>query len=143
MKKIYLEKYSNSIKALIKLIDKYETITLDEIKKQWDIHIKQWDALHHNKIPKALTGFGSTGTCTICKASLQKCNKCILNYKNTSNTQLNGCTWSTKSLKASYERIERADTPRKLLNAYKNRAKIHREYLTSLKLPKELTPKRL
>lgn len=111
------ENYKYSIKAVIKLIRRYETITLDEIT----------NAFKDVKKPQTfLTGFGKKSTCTICRAININCRYCILNFE--TNLKFSGCVFN-KPLYASYTKIKEANTPKKLHYAYNQRAIVLRDYL--------------
>lgn len=93
------------------LIERYETITLKEIKDNW--------SGYGSSTAEILTGYGLCNTCTLCIACNKKCDECV--YK-----EVDGC--SKNMLNKSYYRIYVSDSPLKLLNAYRNRAKVLREY---------------
>ena len=92
-----------NLKEFKALIKRYESITLEEIKERFLDYIRMLS------IAKVLTGFGSPETCTLCKVL---CRNCVYTY---------GC--SSDISKKTYERICYADTPIKLLNAFRARAK--------------------
>lgn len=95
-----------NIKEFWELIDRYESITLKEIKKEpiIDYFAK-----------KLLTGFGNLNTCTLCHVCRLNCFFCVYGY-------INAC--SDKSFEESYDEIYDAETPKGLLKAYRNRAKV-------------------
>jgi len=97
-----------NIKEFKALVKRYETITLQEIKDKW---------LPGYNAATRLTGFGNGNTCTLCIAQASdrtKCYNCIYPYPM-------GCREHPNEL--SYDRIQSANTPLKLFNAYKTRAK--------------------
>ena len=105
-----------NITTFKKLIERYETITLDEIKKEWERNRK---ILGDNDtvgflVAQHLTGFGGSQTCTLCDAVYQNCDDCVYG-------EAYGCL--TGENHESYEKIEEAKTPRTLFNAFRNRAK--------------------
>lgn len=57
------------IKALKKLVEKYRSVTLEQIEKEWDDN----GSLTMRKI----TGFGQTEMCTVCKAAEYENSFCI------------------------------------------------------------------
>jgi len=109
----------NQIKNLpefIKLIERYETITLEEIEEQFcDSEI--------------LTGFGDIDTCSLCLAidSINPCPQCV--YIQIDNFK---CHQSGNS--DTYHKIRHAKTPKQLLTAYRNRAKHMRSVLEKLNI---------
>ncbi len=88
---------AKNIKEAKELVDRYESITLEEIKNNFD--------------PEELTGFGNAFSCILCLA-VKKCKYCIY---------VSGCV-DGKNEK-SYDRIYYAYTPTKLRNAFRARAK--------------------
>ena len=92
-----------NLKEFKALIKRYESITLEEIKKAGNIHFA----------PDKLTGFGTSDTCTLCKI---ECFECVY-HVNTENHCNDGINQKT------YREIVYADTPTKLLNAFRARAK--------------------
>ena len=117
----------NQIKNLpefIKLIERYETITLEEIERM------KYDLI-------SLTGFGSSCTCTLCLGAcyprLDKCDFCIwlLTVEKYTPFQSNCFIGGNKK---TYDAIERARTPNGLLTAYRNRAKHMRSVLEKLNI---------
>jgi hypothetical protein len=104
-------------KVFFELIHRYETITLEEIKSGgWPYY--------------AVTGFGSPYTCTLCKeygifrdeAIIIECDNCP--WMKLTNTM---CGAGINA--ESYHKILDENTHRKLLNAFRNRAKYMREVL--------------
>jgi len=91
-------------KALIK---RYESITLEEIKEKINESIDEW----LSTIPNELTGFGDKETCTLCKYG---CSNCVYNQ---------GLACLKGEHRKTYYRISHADTPIKLFNAFRARAK--------------------
>ncbi len=89
---------AKNLKEARALVDRYETITLEEIKGNFN--------------PGALTGFGNSRTCTLCDISgFDPCEYCI--YKSHCKKGIHQKT---------YYRIFNANTPLKLLNAFRARA---------------------
>ena len=104
---------AKNLKEAKELIKRYETITLEEIKKAFLPEIAHHPAMF-------LTGCGSASKCIMCKGF--SCNECIY-YVYTVNSCFRGINEKT------YNRIKIANTPRKLLNAYRARAKHIKEIL--------------
>ncbi len=102
-----------NINAFKKLIQRYETITLEEIK----------DAFKTRRpgIAKFLTGYGHAETCSLCKAARMDCDNCVyVNYNSYCNSHV------------TYFNIYHSRTPEGLLNAYRTRAKYMRKILDKL-----------
>lgn len=107
-----------NLKEFDELIERYETIQLDEIEKTWEINGRNTANL--------LTGFGNSLTCKLCKTIRRmptyhtECGNCI--YEGETN-----CTKS--SMRFTYLKIARAKTPLTLLQAFRDRAKAMRKFL--------------
>ncbi len=102
-----------NIKAFRKLVERYETITLEEIEK------KNKSGLSVHLLANKLTGYGACGTCKLCKASKSmfiqvNCDECVYGYEF-------GCIYHKNS--KTYNAIENAKTTKQLLKAFRNRAK--------------------
>lgn len=112
-----------NLKEFKALIERYETITLEELKEIFK-SVNFISTLGNQAAEKA-TGFGSMWMCTLCSKVQTDCNRCIY-------TEEINCLRG--NLKKSYDRIENAHTPLKLRNAYRYRAKVLREiYADQLK----------
>lgn len=121
---------NNNIEAFKALIDRYETITLEEIQKIFasrrkividDLPYTNLD--RHIKIRAKLTGFGFGVTCTLCLSArslasslVNRCGYCVFNSDY-------GCIGHP-----TYKEIRDAKSSKSLLQAYRNRA----EYLKTL-----------
>lgn len=110
--------------ALLKLIERYNTISIDEIKEAFEIN----DKLDLAKM--GLTGFSNQGYCSICKSVNINCRECI--YQDiliTVRFKKKDCWFYCWKLcfNKSYRRIEKASTPRTVLSAYRNRGKVLQE----------------
>jgi len=125
-----------NLKEFITLIKKYESITIDEIKKQARKLRKEGYIFRHAYLPRTITGFGSFTTCTLCK-SIKKieiketniylrysggCDHCVYEILNSYR-----CNEGPNS--KTYNRIEDAGNSRQLLAAYKARARYMRQLL--------------
>ena len=105
---------NNNLEAFKQLAERYETITPEEIKGAGGVIKTAW----------YLTGFGSTMTCSLCKAAMKRnssgirgCLRClwvIVRKEACMNTQ-------------GYEELVRANNLQELLDAFRYRAKIMRE----------------
>ena len=105
-----------------KLIERYETITIEEIEEAWS---DDGEATGDYDARKELTGFGSTSTCSLCRPVMSKehglrCDKCVYGYKDAMLIPM-PCTRDD-----TFEMIRAADTPELLLSAYRARAKYMR-----------------
>ena len=109
-----------------KLILRYESITLEEIEECWE-NIKYFNICFAD-VKRKLTGFGSTGSCVLCKGYYCvgeiSCNCLYARNKDTVSC-LKG------KHKPTYDAIYYANDSEDLLLAYKNRAKHIREILKS------------
>jgi len=96
-----------NIKEFKKLKQRYETITLKEIKEAFKTTPKSYKV--------KLTGFGK---CVVLKKNnsnyWHNCNKCIY-------SKYNGCI-ENYGLKTTFNLINTANTPEQLLSAYRQRA---------------------
>lgn len=106
-----MKQQPKNIKEFKELIERYESITLEEIKEAFKNRLY---------VAKYLTGFRHYKSCTLCVAVKKECNDCVYN-------EFIGCSL-IKSLQDSFNRIYMANTPLKLKNAYRNRAKVLREF---------------
>ena len=109
-----------NLKEFKELIIRYETITLEEIKKEWNIRkdVGENEDVGYYTIQK-LTGFGSPWCCTLCQAAktvndIVCCDDCVYG-------ESYGCFHNENE--KTYQKIEDAKTPKGLLTAIRNRAK--------------------
>jgi len=98
-----------NIKEARELVKRYETITLEEIKNMY------CDA-------NDLTGFGSIETCTLCIKADYDCSDCIYHKIDKFGFGDTVRCYDDDNAK-TYDRIDEADTPVKLRNAFRARAK--------------------
>jgi len=104
-----------------KLIERYESVTLEEIEKVWFIQ----GSLTANQ----LTGFGKIHTCPLCGYKGGKftlCKDCVWAYNNEGIRCMNGANGYT------FRAIKFAENPEELLQAFRMRAKRMRERLMEL-----------
>lgn len=120
-----------NIKAIRKLANRYEKITLEDIK---DTHLEILEVAHK------LTGFHSFNTCGVCISTTPtdvfhvnrftvNCSSCAYRYfsqKNQITTNLHCVQQKT------WQDIQSADTPKELLLAFHARAKYIKEQLKLL-----------
>ena len=113
-----------NIKEFNALIKKYESITLEQIKKVWN-GIQYPDGVD---VAEILTGFGSMSTCTLCLGAGAEdrdgCYKCVY-YRKRRDTYLFCCN-TGRNLK-TYSAIEEAMAPEDLWKAFRERAKFMRK----------------
>lgn len=102
-------------KEFIELIERYETITLEEIKEKWDISYYK----KGHDVAQLLTGFGGKGHCTLCEAVDGICTDCVYGED---------FACINNRHKKTYNDIDYANTPSKLKNAFRRRAKHLRNY---------------
>ena len=62
---------SECIEAAKKLIDRYRSITVDEVKNIWTGHNTG------ELVARRLTGFGRKNQCSLCQSVKKKCSLCI------------------------------------------------------------------
>lgn len=111
------------IKAAKELIDKYQSITLEQLKSLWETEVEQNPGcvIDGGWVLGLITGFGSCA-CVLCKAANQKCSLCIHNYNP------NRDLLETPCVDELYCNIEEAETPEELYGYIQNRI----EYLNHL-----------
>lgn len=106
-------------KEFVELVKKYESLTFQETKEAWEHYGYYVHGIPPGHLTaQKLTGFGSSNTCTLCKAIDGECGLCVYEY-----------TYACLSGEhaKSYNDIDYADTPEKLLDAFQKRAKHMRE----------------
>jgi hypothetical protein len=122
-----------NVKEFQALIERYESITLKEIDEQYDETMTG----HYNA--RYFTGFGTFATCSLCEATNGKgeygyrnCEYCVYNDVSLCNNDNYGC--NSQVNEKSYDKIDKASTPKELLKAFRARAKHLRktypQYLT-------------
>lgn len=101
-----------------KLIERYETITLEEIEKE----CKKSSV----RIQRRLTGAGSVYFCTLCRSvgAISKgnpdCDKCVYSL-------FNGLLFACEDT-PTYEELFKSKKPKEILKAYRSRAAWMREF---------------
>lgn len=103
--------------SALELIQHYKSLSLTELTYQWEKLSEEWDT---NDITGAdvlgdITGFGSTGSCSLCKACNTDCEKCI--HSLTIKDPSEGFRCVTKT----YYDIESAKNPEELYTAIQHR----------------------
>ena len=111
------------IKAAKELIDKYQSITLEQLKDLWENEVEQNPGcvIDGGWVLSLITGFGSCA-CILCKATSQRCHYCIHKYNPKWNLHGNPC------MDNLYYNMEKARTPEELYGYIQNRI----EYLKYL-----------
>jgi len=99
-----------NVKEFKKLIERYESITLEEIEDQAELLV-EFNATH---IAHKLTGFGYSKSCTLCRKVKENCNLCV--YAKDGIGHFN-CLDDK-----SYDNIDRATSSEELKKAFKRRA---------------------
>lgn len=117
-----MNKKAKNLPAFKALIERYETITIEEIEDEIKKHERLYDA------KTALTGLGRMNTCSLCVALnkwedniFKQCSRCVYGG-------ITGCVDHK-----SYTAIVRAKTPTSILSAYRARAKYMRSLLEETK----------
>lgn len=116
--------YETCIDAALKLVDKYRSITLEELKES-----EKDDGGAPCDILGRITGFGDTRTCSICQSVNVECNNCIYSFKKPKQDDWYYCiediTYGNIYDSESYEELleainKRADYIEDLVNKIKN-----------------------
>ncbi len=107
-----MKREPKNIKEFQALVERYETITLDEIKEEWE--------KFGCNTANALTGYGDIHTCTLCRAVRLECEECV----HGSNAKLMCAPCSQQE---TYRAIHDAETAGELLSAFRDRAKYLRK----------------
>jgi hypothetical protein len=112
-----------NIKEFKELRDRYNSITLEEIENIF----KECD---ENRA-YYLTGFGNDRSCTLCKSAREgyNCEKCIWWWYNPIKNNSFDATCQYMKLAKTYYAIDEANTPKELLKAFRNRAKLMTEVI--------------
>lgn len=68
-----------NIEAAKELLAHYKSLTLNELKFQWDKYMEEYecDYINGGNVLGEITGFGCTGSCPLCRACNTNCNQCI------------------------------------------------------------------
>ena len=114
------------IKAAKELIDKYQSITLEQLKSLWEKEVEQNPeyVIDGGWVLSLITNFGSCA-CVLCKAADQTCSLWIHNYRP------NRPDWDKRGIPCVddlYHKMEYAETPEELYEYIQNRI----EYLKYL-----------
>lgn len=100
--------------AFIKLIDKYKSITKEQLQENYNQLMEDEAISNVYEVLSEITGFGSTYDCSLCTAVQRNCNLCLYSIlKPVDNTF--ACLGKT------YNAIEEAETIDELYDAIQNR----------------------
>jgi hypothetical protein len=114
------------MKEFYEIMQRYETITIDEINETLEHESK----IYVSAIKKKLTGFGSPSTCKLCIKYLNRqesvCTNCTW-------VQLTGCECNEGVNSQTYMYIEYAHDQDALIYAYRARAKYMRKVIETAK----------
>jgi hypothetical protein len=107
-----------NLKEFKALKKRYETITLEEIKKTGTFmqDLKSIYDVSVISTVNELTGFGSMSTCTLCIAAKNTCDACIWRRRGRESC-------ANEDQAKTFNRIRNARCPKQLLEALHNRAK--------------------
>ena len=116
------------IKAAKELIDKYQSITLEQLKDLWKSESEQnlGCIIDGGWVLSLITNFGSCA-CVLCKAANQNCTLCIHKYNPYWDNFGNPC------MDGLYCRMEEAHTPEKLYEYIQNRINYLNELISYAK----------
>ena len=122
----------NNLPEFKALIERYESITIEEIENNWDtFYYKPGMAC-----AQMLTGFGSTSKCTLCKSVSMDCSKCAWFFSKTGEEYDKEEDYPCVSRQnyKSYDLIYESTSPSELLTAFRNRAEHMRKHIKKLGL---------
>lgn len=118
-----------NINAARKLLEKYQSLTLDELTKVWiklDSELGNECEIQGSDVLSEITGFGCTSTCMLCKeaqtlkvAEESYCSHCVYS------TQYPGVDMFC--LDHTYDAMVYAENKKQLFNAIQNRIKYLKE----------------
>ncbi len=112
-------------KEFEELIQRYESITLEQINDVWVDNQIRSDAA--NK----LTGFGGSN-CTLCLSVNKVCRDCV--WSTGQRDDFISCISNTnRNIGDSYLNIQYPKTPENILSAFKVRAKVMRNHIKKIK----------
>jgi hypothetical protein len=116
---------STNILAARKLVERYRSITIGEIREVW--HGSGYDAAQE------LTGYGGSSTCTLCQSVNDECGNCIYNGTNvTKGIVIGAMPCLNGRNRNTFFGIDRAKTPIELQRKFRQRAKLIESYLKNI-----------
>lgn len=112
------------VKAAKELIDKYQSITLEQLKSLWEKEVEQNPecVIDGGWVLSLITNFGSCA-CILCKAANQNCTLCIHSYSPNRNLLETPCTDALYCTDELYCNMEESRTPEELYGYIQNRIK--------------------
>lgn len=120
-----------NINAARKLLEKYQSITLDELTMVWLKLELDNEEIKGEDVLAEITGFGCTGTCTLCQEAKSLkvdeesyCNHCIYSIHGSPSGDL-------FCLNNTYNAIVDAKNEKQLFEAIQNRIKYLKETIDS------------
>ena len=116
------------IEAAKELIDKYQSITLEQLKSLWENEVEQNPecVINGGWVLSLITGFGSCA-CILCKAANQRCHHCIHKHNPYWDLRGNPC------MDGLYINMEEAKTPEELHGYIQNRINYLNELISYAK----------
>lgn len=124
-----------NMREFLSLKEKYESITLEEVEKEFDT-ISENPLVDRcgKQVAKKLTGCGDMSTCTLCQATISimddglvDCRKCVW-------VRMTHWNCYGNPNEETYYKIIRSQTPKALFDAFKARAKRMEEVLNERKV---------
>lgn len=119
-----------NINAARRLLEKYQSITLDELTKVWlnlELELGNECEIQGSDVLAEITGFGCTGTCMLCKEAQtlkvggeSYCNHCIYSIHGYPSIDM-------FCLDNTYDAIVDAENEKQLFEAIQNRIKYLKE----------------
>lgn len=117
-----------NINAARKLLEKYQSITLDELTMVWlKLELDSECEIQGSDVLAEITGFGCTGTCTLCQEAKSLkvdgeffCNHCIYSVHGYPSIDM-------LCVDHTYEAIVDAENEKQLFDAIQNRIKYLKE----------------
>lgn len=67
----------NNLKEAKKLLEKYKSITLEQLEETYDEVALKWG----DEVLNEITGFGQTDSCMLCIAVNEVCKNCIYSFR--------------------------------------------------------------
>ena len=108
VKSLNIRKMKN-LKAAKELLEKYKSITLEELEQKYKID-SNWKG---QRVMKSITGFGTTH-CPICAEVSKGCEECIYSFRIVN-------SWDIPCMDIIYKEIEEATSAEELFNAIQKR----------------------
>jgi hypothetical protein len=103
-----------NIEAFIKLIDKYKSITKEQLEQTYNQLLENEKISSIHEVLTEITGFGSIYHCSLCQAAKENCNLCLYSV-------LKPVDDMYACLESTYDMIEDSETINELYDAIQNR----------------------